>query len=190
MEQLLTLGVGGAVIEAPVSDSKLAAYGITRAKILDRIASAVSFAQGNGLRVCFFAVDATRSDPSFLREAYQAAVAAGAQEVTAVDTLGIASPEAAALLVQEVSSWVGPSVPVHWHGHNDFGLATAGAVAAVRAGAQWIQGTINGMGERAGNTNLPEVALALEALYGVHTGLRFDKAVEVADWSAGCPVTR
>ena len=58
-------------------------------------------------------------------------------------------------------------VPVHWHGHDDFGLATAAAIAAVQAGATSVQGTINGMGERAGNANLLEVAeLALEALYG------------------------
>ena len=61
---------------------------------------------------------------------------------------------------------------MHWHGHDDFGLGTAAAVAAVRAGATWVQGTINGMGERAGNADLAEVALALEALYGIPT--RFD----------------
>jgi homocitrate synthase NifV len=62
-------------------------------------------------------------------------------------------------------------VPIHFHGHNDFGLATANAVAAVRAGARWIHGTVNGMGERAGNANLGEVALALRALWGVETAL-------------------
>jgi len=76
---------------------------------------------------------------------------------------------------------VGPDVPVHFHGHNDFGLATAAAVAAVKAGARWIQGTINGMGERAGNANLLEVALALDALYGVGTNLRLDRAREVSE---------
>jgi homocitrate synthase NifV len=71
-------------------------------------------------------------------------------------------------------------VPVHFHGHNDFGLATAAAVAAAKAGARWLQGTINGMGERAGNANLLEVALALEALYGVETNLRLDRARAVS----------
>ena len=64
---------------------------------------------------------------------------------------------------------------MHFHGHNDFGLATASAVAAVRAGARWIHGTINGMGERAGNANLGEVALTLRALYGVESNLRLDR---------------
>ena len=63
---------------------------------------------------------------------------------------------------------------MHFHGHNDFGVATASAVAAVRAGAAYVQGTINGMGERAGNANLGEVALTLRALYGVESNLRLD----------------
>jgi isopropylmalate/homocitrate/citramalate synthase len=71
-------------------------------------------------------------------------------------------------------------VPVHFHGHNDFGLATAAAVAAVRAGARWIQGTINGMGERAGNANLGEAALTLRALYGVESNLRLDRIRDVS----------
>src|SRR5207247_5805018 len=74
----------------------------------------------------------------------------------------------------------GPGVPVHFHGHNDFGLATAAAVAAVRAGASWIQGTINGMGERAGNANLGESALTLRALYGVESNLRLDRIRDVS----------
>ena len=72
-------------------------------------------------------------------------------------------------------------MPVHFHGHNDFGLATASAVAAVRAGASWVHGTINGMGERAGNANLAEVALALGALYGVESNLRLDRVREVSE---------
>jgi isopropylmalate/homocitrate/citramalate synthase len=71
-------------------------------------------------------------------------------------------------------------VPVHFHGHNDFGLATASAVAAVRAGARWVHGTINGMGERAGNANLGEIALTLRALYGVESNLRLGQIREVS----------
>jgi isopropylmalate/homocitrate/citramalate synthase len=71
-------------------------------------------------------------------------------------------------------------VPVNFHGHNDFGLATAAAVAAVRAGATWVQGTINGMGERAGNANLGELALTLRALYGVESNLRLDRVRDVS----------
>ncbi len=90
---------------------------------------------------------------------YEAAVEAGATEVAVVDTIGIATPEAAAFLVGKTREWLGPEIPIHWHGHDDFGLGTAAAVAAVQAGATWVQGTVNGMGERAGNADLIQVAL-------------------------------
>ncbi len=111
-----------------------------------------------------------------MRQVYESAVEAGAQEVVVVDTLGIATPEAAAFLVNEVVERLDYEVPVHWHGHDDFGLATAAAVAAVQAGATWVQGTVNGMGERAGNADLVEIALTLEALYGIPTRLRLEQA--------------
>jgi len=181
VEALVDLGVEATVIESPVSDLKLEALGVTRETMLERIASAVSFAASRGLTVAYFGVDGTRADPAFLERAYKTAVEAGAQEAVVVDTLGVAAPEAVEELVGRAREWLGPAVPIHFHGHNDFGLATAAAVAAVRAGATWIHGTANGMGERAGNANLIEVALALEALYGVRTSLRLELARTVSE---------
>jgi isopropylmalate/homocitrate/citramalate synthase len=143
--------------------------------MLGRITKAMRFAAENGIHAAFFGIDSTRAEPDFFERVYTAAVEAGAKEVVVVDTLGIASPEAVAELVGKTVELVGPDVPVHFHGHNDFGVATAAAVAAVRAGATWIHGTINGMGERAGNANLGEVALTLRALYGVESNLRLDR---------------
>ena len=176
VEALVELGLQASVIESPISDGKLAALGVSRETMLDRISAAVSFAVGEGIRVAFFGVDSSRADLEFVRRVYDAAVEAGAQEVVVVDTLGIASPEAAAFLVNEIVERLDYAVPVHWHGHDDFGLATAAAVAAVQAGATWVQGTVNGMGERAGNADLVEVALALEALYGIPTRLDLAQA--------------
>jgi isopropylmalate/homocitrate/citramalate synthase len=180
VEALVELGLTASVIESPLSDGKLAALGVSRETMLERIRSAVSFAAGRGITVCFFGVDSTRADLEFVRVAYASAVEAGAAEVAVVDTLGIASPEAAAFLVNEVVERLHYEIPVHWHGHDDFGLATAAAVAAVQAGATWVQGTVNGMGERAGNADLVEVALALEALYGIPTRLELDQARELS----------
>ena len=180
VEALVELGLQASVVESPVSDGKLAALGVSRETMLERIRSAVSYATESGIRVAFFGVDSSRADIGFLRQAYDAAVEAGAAEVVVVDTLGIATPEAAAFLVGEVSDRLGPDIPVHWHGHDDFGLATAAAVAAVQAGATWVQGTVNGMGERAGNADLGEVALALEALYGIPTRFRHERARELS----------
>jgi len=180
VDAIVELGLSATVIESPLSDLKLEALGVSREKMLGRIADAVSYAAGRGIRVAFFGVDGSRADLAFLEQAYRAAVEAGAAEVVVVDTLGIASPEAAAFLVSSVRGWLGPDVPVHFHGHNDFGLATAAALAAVRAGAEWIHGTINGMGERAGNASIGEVAMAATALYGAETGLRLDRIREIS----------
>ena len=174
VDVLVELGVGASVIESPISDGKLDALGVSRETMLDRIRAAVAFATEHGIRVAFFGVDSSRADLDFFDRAYEAAVEAGAAEVVVVDTLGIATPEAAALLVSRTLDRL--DVPVHWHGHDDFGLGTAAAIAAVQAGATWVQGTINGMGERAGNADLVEVALALEALYGIPTRLDLTRA--------------
>ncbi len=176
VEALVELGVPASVIESPISDGKLDALGVSRETMLERIRKAVSFATGAGIRVAFFGVDSSRADLEFYRRAYETAVEAGALEVVVVDTIGIATPEAAAFLVGQTVDWLGPEIPVHWHGHDDFGLGTAAAIAAVQAGATWVQGTINGMGERAGNADLLEVALALEALYGIPTRLDLRQA--------------
>jgi isopropylmalate/homocitrate/citramalate synthase len=181
LEALVELGVGASVIESPISDLKLEAIGVSREKMLGRITDAMSFAAEHGIHAAFFGVDSTRAEPGFYEQVYKGAVEAGAKEVAVVDTLGIASPEAVADLVGRTVEWVGPEVPVHFHGHNDFGLATASAVAAVRAGARWVHGTINGMGERAGNANLGEVALTLRALYGVESNLRLELVREVSE---------
>jgi len=180
VDAILELGLKATVIEAPVSDLKLDALGVSRAKILARIKAAVSHASDAGVKVAFFGVDGSRAELDFVREVYAAAIAAGAAEVVVVDTLGIAAPESAAYFVQTIVDSLGPDIPVHYHGHDDFGLATAGAVAAVAAGATWLHGTINGMGERGGNANLPEIALALEALYGYSTSLRLEETVRVS----------
>jgi len=181
LEALVELGVSHSVIESPISDLKLEAIGVSREKMLGRITAAMAFAAEHGIHAAFFGVDSTRAEPDFYDQVYTSAIEAGAREVAVVDTLGIASPEAVAELVERTVALAGPNVPVHFHGHNDFGLATAAAVAAVRAGATWIHGTINGMGERAGNANLGEVALTLRALYGVESNLRLDRIREVSE---------
>ena len=181
VEALLELGVGATVIESPISDLKLGALGVSRDEMLGRIREAVSTAVRAGVTVAYFGVDGTRADLPFFEQAYKTAVEAGAREAVVVDTIGVASPEAAAELVGRSREWLGADVPLHWHGHNDFGLATAAAVAAARAGARWLHGTINGMGERAGNANIGEIALALRALYGVQTNLRLDRLRAVSE---------
>src|SRR5512137_1476021 len=180
IDELLRLGAHATVIETPTSAIKLKAYGLTVEEAQRRAADAIGYARKNGVRVAFFTVDGTRTDLNVLRSFYKNALEAGAEEVVVVDTIGACGPEAVEFLVRQVREWVGSSVPVHFHGHNDFGLATACAVAAVRGGAAWIQGTINGMGERAGNADLGEVAMALSGLYGMPVEMNLKKIREVS----------
>lgn len=181
VDELVRLNLTASVIEAPTSDIKLKAYGITREEVLRRIRDAVSAAKAAGITVAYFAVDGTRTDLNFLKTVYLSALDAGAKEIVVVDTIGACGPEAAEYLTRQVCEWVGKDVPVHFHGHNDFGMATACAVAAVRGGASWIQGTINGMGERAGNADIAEIALALRCLYDVPVVLNLEKVREVSE---------
>jgi isopropylmalate/homocitrate/citramalate synthase len=181
VEELVRLKLRYSVIEAPVSEIKLKAYGISREDVLRRIRDAVSAARDAGITVAFFAVDGTRTELEFLKTVYLSALDAGAKELVVVDTIGACGPEAAEYLTRQVCQWAGKDVPVHFHGHNDFGMATACAVAAVRGGATWIQGTINGMGERAGNADIAEIALALRCLYDVKVVMNLEKVREVSE---------
>jgi len=180
LDELIQLGVRASIIEAPTSEIKLRAYGVSQDQVVRRVVEAVAHAKQHGMTVAFFAVDGTRTDLDFLRKVYQDAIEAGAKEVVVVDTIGACGPEAVEFLVRRVREWLGEDVPIHFHGHNDFGLATASAIAAVRAGARWIHGTINGMGERAGNADLGEIALALHCLYDVPVELDLKKIREVS----------
>lgn len=177
----IELGTRFVLIEIATSEQKMQAYGFTRESVIARLTDAIRHACAHGMRVNFFPVDATRSDLVFLEQVYKAAIAAGASEVSVVDTIGACAPESVEFLIRQVACWVGSSIPIHWHGHNDFGLATAAAIAAVRGGATWIQGTINGMGERAGNADICEVALALNCLYQVPVAMDLSKARQVSE---------
>jgi isopropylmalate/homocitrate/citramalate synthase len=180
IEELAKLGARATVIEIPCSPIKLQAYGISAADSLLRAAEAVRLAKQHNIRVAFFPVDGTRADLDHLRALYLTVLEAGAEEIVVVDTIGACTPEAIEYLVRQVREWAGSAVPIHFHGHDDFGLATACAVAAVRGGANWIQATINGMGERAGNADIAEVAMALTCLYNVPVELRLEKLREVS----------
>jgi isopropylmalate/homocitrate/citramalate synthase len=180
LDALVELGIKQTLIEISTSDIKMEAYGFTREVVLQRVAEGVRHAVDNGMKVLFFPVDSTRSDLDFLREVYSRAIDSGASEVAVVDTIGACAPEAVEYLVSEVRRWIGDRMPLHFHGHNDFGLGTALAIAAVRGGADWIQGTVNGIGERAGNSDICEVALALSCLYDVPVELDLTQARKVS----------
>jgi len=174
VKDVVETGVRSLVCEILTSPEKMKAWNNDEETVLKRIRDAVSFAKKEGLYVAYFAVDATRARLPFLEKVYKTAVdECGADEVVAVDTLGVASPEAMYWLVKKIRSWV--SVPVAVHCHNDFGLASACSLAAIRAGASSAHVCVNGLGEKTGNCDLAELAIALRGLYGIETNLKLDK---------------
>ena len=116
---------------------------------------------GRDAEIEFSAEDASRTDPEFLLQVYEAVVGAGASTVNIPDTVGYAIPAEFGRLVGRVYDLVGRDATVSVHCHNDLGLATANTLAAVQAGARQVEVTINGLGERAGNASLEEVVMAL-----------------------------
>jgi homocitrate synthase NifV len=131
-----------------------------------------------------------QTDVRFLLEISQCAVSEGAKRLTVYDTNGSANPFSVYSLVERLRSEV--EAPIFFHGHNDLGLATANALAAVRAGAQGLDVTVNGLGDRAGNASLEQVALALH-LGGMTTGVKLEKLrklSEIVEQESGVPVSK
>ncbi len=149
---------------------------ITRETAVDRAIAAVKHARRYVEDVEFYAEDAGRADPAFLYHMIEQVIAAGATVVNIPDTTGYAYPEVFGALIAGLMEHVRgiEDVVVSVHCHNDLGLATANALAGVRAGARQIECTINGLGERAGNTAMEEVVMALKMrrdVFGVDTNI-------------------
>lgn len=167
-------GVKYILCENYTSPQKMKAWDLTEEVVLKRIRDAISFAKQENLYTAFFAVDATRANPEFLKKAYQTAVKdCGADEIVLVDTLGVATPEAMGYMTKLVRSWV--NVPIGIHCHNDFGLALACTIACLKEGADSAHVTVNGLGEKTGNTDIAELAIALHGLYGIETNLKLEE---------------
>jgi 2-isopropylmalate synthase len=153
---------------------------ISRAEALEAISSMVAFARTRCAEVEFSAEDASRSEPDFLATAFRAAADAGATVLNVPDTVGYATPEEYGALFRGLRAALGDYPALQWsaHCHNDLGLAVANSLAAVAAGARQVECAVNGIGERAGNAALEEIAVALAVRrdhYQAETGLRLDQ---------------
>lgn len=136
---------------------------MTRDEVVKAAVEAVKYSKSFTENVEFSAEDGSRSDRDFLSKVFEAVIEAGATTVNLPDTVGYAIPEEFAHLVKYVREHT-PNINkaiLSVHCHNDLGLATANTIAAINAGARQVEVTINGIGERAGNTSLEEVVMAL-----------------------------
>ncbi len=136
------------------------------------------YVKNHGFQCMFSAMDATRTKLRFLQELYRIAEEAGADIVNVPDTVGVSEPFRMYELVSEIYKVV--KVPISIHCHNDFGLAVANSLAAVKAGASQVQVSVNGLGERAGNADLAETVMSLNAIYGLRTRIKTQYLFETA----------
>ena len=153
---------------------------IGREEALRQAANMVAYASSLCADVEFSPEDATRSDVSFLCEVLQAAVEAGATTLNIPDTVGYTTPREFGELIRTIRRRLrgAEHVTISVHCHNDLGLAVANSLAGVEAGARQVECTVNGIGERAGNASLEEIAMVLHVRgdrYPVKTGIRHDE---------------
>jgi isopropylmalate/homocitrate/citramalate synthase len=149
----------------------------SRAELMDQMLESVRNAKAAGTTVNLFLPECTRATLEHITTAAQAAEREGADAVTVVDSQGVARPAAMRYLARHLKQVT--QMEVECHCHNDFGLAVANVLGAYEGGADVLQVSVNGIGYRAGNASLESVAMALEVLYGVDTGLRLDLLPEV-----------
>src|SRR5579871_4649205 len=144
-------------------------------QVLDEAVAAVELARRHVDDVEFSAEDGSRTDPDFLEQISKAVVAAGARTVNIPDTVGFSVPAEYGKIIGRIVKALGDCAVVSVHCHDDLGLAVPNSLAAIEAGARQIECTINGIGERAGNTSLEEIVMILKTrpdCYPYHTGIQ------------------
>jgi homocitrate synthase NifV len=179
VDAALAAGVSMVNVSVPVSDVQIAAkLRGGRATVLEMITRVVGYARNKGLDVAVGGEDSSRADIGFLVEAIAAAHAAGARRFRVADTLSVLDPFTSHALLAALRKTT--DLELEFHGHDDLGLATANTLAAVKGGATHASVTVIGLGERAGNAPLEEVAVALKQLYGRETGVVLTELGNVA----------
>ncbi len=152
---------------------------MTREQVQEAAVREVTYAKDHGLRVSFVTEDTFRADLDYVVELYNACIEAGATRCVICDTVGVMTPVGIRWFVEQVKPRLRPT-QLSFHGHNDFGLATANSLAAVEAGVEVPHTCVNGLGERSGNASFEELVMALEALYGYKTGIDVSRMYEVS----------
>ncbi|MBE9051250.1 homocitrate synthase [Nostocales cyanobacterium LEGE 11386] len=175
----ITCGLQRVHIAIPVSGIQIAAkfHGQWRVS-LQKLKDCISFAVDQGLWVAVGGEDSSRADPNFLLDVALYAQEWGASRFRFCDTVGVLDPFSTYAKVKGLVAAL--SIPLEIHTHNDFGLATANALAGIKAGAASVNTTVNGLGERAGNAALEEVVMSIKRIYGVDLGIDTPRLLELS----------
>jgi len=181
IDAVIDCGTNAVTIFAPVSPFLLEhkmhmEYG----EVVELSVEAVEYAREHGLGVAFSAEDSTRTDLKKLVQLYKNVEGAGAARVHIADTVGAATPQAMEFMVKEVRGELKTETQLCVHCHNDFGFAVANTVQGLSAGATAAAATVNGIGERAGNTSLEELLAALRVLYDMDLRLNMRVICELS----------
>nr|WP_254534572.1 2-isopropylmalate synthase [Halomarina sp. BCD28] len=190
VEAALDSGVEMVHVFASTSDVQLEdSMHATREEVVERSVESVRRVNEAGAEVMFSPMDATRTDEDFLVEIVEAVDEVGVDWINIPDTCGVATPTRYMKLTELIASHTDGRVDVHTH--DDFGLASANALAGFEAGASQAQVSVNGIGERAGNAAFEEVVMAVESIYGVDTGIDTTRITELAklvEEKSGMPI--
>jgi homocitrate synthase NifV len=179
IEASLATGVRAVDISLSVSDLHIRhKLGKSRDWVREQLKRALGFAKEHGLYVSVGGEDASRADLDFLVELLEITRAMGGDRFRFCDTLGVLDPFSTLAKVSYLRERVDLELEVHTH--NDLGMATANALAGIRAGATYVSTTVNGLGERAGNAALEEVVMALKHACGIDPGIDTRRLVEAS----------
>jgi homocitrate synthase NifV len=179
VDAALASGVSMVNVSVPVSDTQIGAkLRGGRAQALEMTRRVVGYARDKGLEVAVGGEDSSRAAPEFLMETMAVAQAAGARRFRVADTLSVLDPFATVELIGKLRATSDLEIEIHCH--DDLGLATANTLAGVKAGATHASVTVIGLGERAGNAPLEEVAVAAKQLHGIETGVALTELRNIA----------
>lgn len=169
----LACGVKHIHVSAPVSDIHIESkLGKSRGWVIESMKRAVCYAIEHGCRVTVGAEDASRADPEFLIRFIVHARREGAERLRFADTVGVLEPFRTKQIIGMLNENTG--MDIEFHGHNDFGMATANTFAAFKAGARFLSTTIGGLGERAGNCSFEEILAVLKQHEGIDLNVNDD----------------
>jgi len=183
LEASLDCGVDAVAISISTSDIHIK-YKLqsSRERVLEQVVKAVEFAKKHGVYISVNAEDASRSDEEYLVLFAKTAKEAGADRLRYCDTVGVLDPFSTFERIQSLREQV--DIDVEMHTHNDFGMATANTLAGIKAGAKFAGVTVNGLGERAGNAALEEVAMSLKHILGYPLHLNTKGFLELSEYVA------
>ena len=181
IEQSIDCGVDAVAISLSVSDIHIQhKLKKSREWVLEIMYNAVTYAKKNGLYISVNGEDASRADINFLIEFINLAKEAGADRFRYCDTVGVMEPFTLRDAIEKIYKVT--NFDIEMHTHNDFGMATANAIAGIVGGANHIGVTVNGLGERAGNAALEEVIMALKFVYGYETNIDTTRFREISKY--------